>query len=89
MLEELFLDRDGVRDVFESAGLQMLTSEIIKQTIAPNRAAYADKLSAGGYSVLSRLSRQELEAGLAALRSHVADADDETVVELVDLFVFQ
>ncbi len=89
MLEEILLDRDGVRDVFEAAGLQMLASEIITQTIAPNRAAYAEKLLAGGDSVLSRLSRQELEAGLVALRSRVADADDETVVEPVDLFVFR
>jgi len=89
MLEELLPDSANVREVFEAAGFQMVASEMITQTVASGWAAYAVKLSAGGDSVLARLSRQELEAGLAALRSHGTDVDDQTVVEPIDLFVFR
>jgi hypothetical protein len=88
MLEELLPDRASVRLVFEAAGFQMAASDTITQTVAPSWAAYAEELSAGGDSVLARLRRQELEAGLAAVRSHVTDVDDQAVVELIDAFVF-
>jgi ubiquinone/menaquinone biosynthesis C-methylase UbiE len=73
---------------FEAAGFRLSASEVITQTIAPNWSAYADKLSAGGDSVLATLSAQEFESGLAAIRRHVAKAANQTVVEPIDLFVF-
>jgi hypothetical protein len=78
-----------VRKVFEAAGFHTVGSEVITQIVAPGWAAYAEKLSAGGDSVLARLSRQELEAGLEALRRHGTDVDDQVVVEPIDLFVFR
>jgi ubiquinone/menaquinone biosynthesis C-methylase UbiE len=89
MLEELLADSAGVCHLFEAAGFQTVASEMITQTIAPTRAAYAEKLSAGGDSVLARIGRQELEAGLRALRRHGIDVGDQTVVEPIDLFVFR
>jgi ubiquinone/menaquinone biosynthesis C-methylase UbiE len=89
MLEELLPDHAGMREVFETAGFHLVSSEIVMQTIAPTWGAYAEKLSAGADSVLIRLSRQELESGLAELRSHSVEVDDQNVVEPIDFFVFQ
>jgi ubiquinone/menaquinone biosynthesis C-methylase UbiE len=89
MLHELLPDHSELCKVFETAGFQVTASEIITQTIAPSWKAYADKLSAGGDSVLARLSPQELETGLAALQRHGVDAVDHPIVEPIDLFVFR
>jgi hypothetical protein len=72
---------------FEAAGFRLSASEVIIQTIAPTWSAYADKLSAGGDSVLATLSAQDFESGLTAVRRH-AEAANQTVVEPIDLFVF-
>lgn len=88
MLEELLPDAARLREVFGSAGFGCVASEVITQTIAPGWAAYAEKLAAGGDSVIARLNRQELEDGLLALRSR-ATQQDEPIVEPVDLFVFR
>jgi hypothetical protein len=67
----------------------MTAWEVITQVIAPSWKAYADKLSAGGDSILARLSREELESGLAAIRRHGAEGVPEAIVEPIDLFVFR
>lgn len=89
ILEELLPDSPGVRELFEAAGFHVVVSEVVTQKIAPAWAAYAEKLAAGGDSVLTRLSLKDWESGLAALRSHSAQAGDQTVVEPIDLFVFR
>lgn len=89
MLDELLPDRAELRESFERAGFHMTAWEIITQTIAASWKAYADKLSAGGDSVLARLSQHELESGLAAIRRHSAKAVVEAIVEPIDLFVFR
>ena len=67
----------------------MVASEVVTQTIAPDWEAYADKIAAGGDSVLARLSRPEMDDGLAALRTRPAEEDDRAVVEPIDLLVFR
>jgi len=89
MLDELLPDRAELRESFERAGFHMTAWEMITQTIAPSWKAYADKLSAGGDSVLASLSQQELESGLEAMRRRSAKAVDEAIVEPIDLFVFR
>ena len=87
-LVEVLPDHAALREPFEAAGFRLCASEVITQTIAPSWSAYADKLSAGGDSVLASLSQQEFESGLAALRRHGAEAANQNVVEPIDLFVF-
>jgi len=89
MLEELLPDRTELREPFERRGFRMTAWEVITQTVAPSWKAYADKLSAGGDSILARLSGQELESGLAAIRRHGAEGVAEAIVEPIDLFVFR
>jgi ubiquinone/menaquinone biosynthesis C-methylase UbiE len=78
-----------VREVFESAGFSTVTSDVVIQQIAPDYAAYADKLSAGADSVLARLSRSDFEDGIRAMRSHAARVGARAVCEPIDVFVFR
>src|SRR5262245_29437389 len=68
MLEDLLPDRPGLCAVFETVGFRCVASQIVTQAVAPSWAAYADKLSAGGDSVLARLPEDELARGLEAVR---------------------
>jgi SAM-dependent methyltransferase len=89
MLEEILPDQAELRQTFKAAGFHLVASEVVMQTVAPSWTAYADKLSAGGDSVLARLGRLELESGLTAIRHHGTRALEQSIVEPVDLFVFR
>lgn len=89
MLEDLLQDGAGLRKVFEAAGFRFVASEIVTQTIAPSWGAYAERLSAGGDSVLARLGQEELKSGLTAMRNHVVRGARKVVVEPIDLLVFR
>jgi ubiquinone/menaquinone biosynthesis C-methylase UbiE len=89
MLEELLPDRARLCTVFATAGFHCVASQIVTQTIAPSWPAYADKLSAGGDSVLARLTEDELASGLDAVRRHGNGAGGQPVVEPVDVFSFR
>lgn len=88
LLEEILPGAIDVVTLFTSAQLHHVASRVVPQTIAPDWAAYADKLAAGGDSVLARLSQHEFEEGLAAVRRFAATQGRSPVVEPVDLFVF-
>ncbi len=88
-LVEVLPDSASVRRPFEGAGFTLAASEIIVQTIAANWSEYADKLAAGGDSVLAALSSEEFQDGLAALRRHGASAGNQPIVEPIDLLVFK
>ncbi len=89
LLEETLPDSAAIRGAFEAAGFHLAATELITQTIAPGWAAYAEKLAAGGDSVLARLSPEDLENGLAELRRRATGEDDRAVTEPIDLFVFR
>jgi ubiquinone/menaquinone biosynthesis C-methylase UbiE len=78
-----------VRSTFEDAAFRHVASELITQTIAPTWQAYAEKLAAGGDSVLARVSAAELEAGLDRVRRHATEVDPQPVTEPIDLLVFE
>jgi SAM-dependent methyltransferase len=89
ILEECLATGTFMRQVFESSGFRMTGMEVVTQEVAPNYDAYAEKLSAGADSVLARLSPDDFEAGMAALRSHAAQIDNQPVSEPIDVFVFR
>jgi ubiquinone/menaquinone biosynthesis C-methylase UbiE len=89
MLEDLLPDRRRLCAVFEARGFRCVTSQIVTQTIAPSWAAYADKLAAGGDSVLARLSKDELVHGLEAVRRYGDGLVGQPVVEPVDVLFFR
>lgn len=88
ILEEVLPSCAAVQDTFEAAGFDMITSDLIPQTVAPNWDVYADKLAANADSVLARLSPEEFKAGMAAVREEARTRSD-AVVEPIDLFVFR
>lgn len=77
-----------IREIFESAGFSTVTSDVFIQQIAPNYAAYIERLSAGADSILARLSQSDFEAGIEAMRSHAARTGEQPVFEPIDVFVF-
>jgi SAM-dependent methyltransferase len=89
MLEELLPDRARLRAVFEKAGFVCVESHVVIQTIAQTWEAYADKLAAGGDSVLARLAETELSRGLDAVRRHDPGGHGRAVVEPIDVFFFK
>ena len=74
------------RAAFESAGLQNIFAGMVVQQIAPNYAAYADKLAVGGDSILASLDPRDLAAGLRAIRAGAADVP---VAKPIDFLVFE
>jgi SAM-dependent methyltransferase len=89
MLEDVLPDRPGLCAVFERAGFRCVESHLVEQTIAPDWHAYADKLSAGGDSVLARLAEDELNRGLEALRRYGDEPGRPPVVEPIDVMFFR
>ncbi len=87
LMESTLPGRSDVAAIFASAALDLVTWKLVAQTIAPDWAAYAEKLAAGGDSILARLSKQDLEDGLARVRSYAEAEGRQPVVEMIDLFV--
>jgi ubiquinone/menaquinone biosynthesis C-methylase UbiE len=85
--EEILPEGADIQAAFAATGLHPVVSKLVTQTVAPDWMAYADKLSAGGDSVLARLSSEEFEAGLVAGRRYSEAEGRGPVVELIDLFV--
>lgn len=88
LLEETLPSSGDIAAMFATAGMSLVASQTLTQTIASDWMVYADKLAAGGDSVLARLSRQDFEDGLAAVRRYAAEEGRRPVVEPIDLFVF-
>jgi ubiquinone/menaquinone biosynthesis C-methylase UbiE len=90
ILNNVLQSQTIIETIFASAGFQLVCHELISSEVAGSWGAYADKLAFRADSILSQLSDQEFEAGLAALREHAPTAPlDEPVIELVDFFVFR
>jgi hypothetical protein len=87
-MERVLVANSVVRDTFESVGLGTIEAGILVQQVAPTYSAYADRIAAGGDSVLAELDPLEFEAGLKALRAHAARVDPKAVTEPIDFFAF-
>ncbi len=88
IIERTLVANQVVRDTFESAGLRTIKVGILVQRVATTYAIYADRIAAGGDSVLAELDPFEFEAGLKALRAHAARVDPKPVIEPIDFFAF-
>lgn len=75
--------------MFEMAGFQTQSVDVVVQEIAPTYAAYVEKLAAGGDSILASLTPSDLERGLGSIRAHATRVDPQTVIEPIDVFVFR
>jgi hypothetical protein len=89
LLYERLNPKRNITDTFESAGFSTIATDLIVQQVAPTLAAYADKLAAGGDSILASLKTRDLEAGLRSLRLQASRVDPKPVTEPIDVFVFR
>lgn len=89
LIYELLNAKRDITDTFEKAGFSTLAAEVVVQQIAPTVSDYAEKLAAGGDSILASLNARDLEDGLKALRRHAALVDPQPVTERIDVFVFR
>ena len=78
-----------ITDTFEAAGFSTVATELVVQQIAPTYEEYAEKLAAGGDSVLASIDTRDLEDGLTALRRHAALVDPQPITEPIDVFVLR
>jgi ubiquinone/menaquinone biosynthesis C-methylase UbiE len=74
---------------FEAAGFSVIGTSILVQQVAANLTEYADKIAAGGDSVLASLSGEDFAQGLSALRAAAASVAPTPVVEPIDIAVFE
>jgi ubiquinone/menaquinone biosynthesis C-methylase UbiE len=89
LLYERLNSKNEITQTFGMVGFALAATDVVVQQIAPTHAAYADKLAAGGDSILASLNPGELDEGLAALRLHAAAVDPLPVTEPIDVFVFR
>ena len=89
ILEEELPSVSSMREIFESAEFTTIAVDVVVQKIAPNYNVYAEKLSAGGDSVLARLSKTQFDAGLAEMRSYSTPVAMQAVLEPIDILVFR
>lgn len=89
LLYERLNTKRAITDTFEAAGFSTIAAELVVQQIAPTYEAYADKLAAGGDSILASLNPRDLEEGLCAVRRHAALVDPQPVTEPIDMLVFR
>jgi hypothetical protein len=89
LLSERLNTARQITQTFEAAGFETVASDVIVQQIATTHQEYADKLAAGGDSILASLGASDLNEGLDALRRHAALVDPRPVMEPIDVFVFR
>jgi ubiquinone/menaquinone biosynthesis C-methylase UbiE len=78
-----------IADIFESAGFATMFIGKVVQQIAPSYQEYADKLEAGGDSVLASVDRSEMKSGIDAIRRYALCVDPLPVTEPIDILVFR
>jgi ubiquinone/menaquinone biosynthesis C-methylase UbiE len=88
LMEHTLVPNHVVRHTFESVGLRTIRSGILVQQIASTHAAYADRIAAGGDSILAELDPIQFGDGLKALRDYAMSIDPKAVTEPIDFFAF-
>jgi ubiquinone/menaquinone biosynthesis C-methylase UbiE len=82
--------RGDVESVAAAAVFLLVAHEIVTQVVAASWPEFVSKIALRGYSTVARLSNEDFETGMAALRSHApAGGPDRPVTEDVDWFVFK
>lgn len=81
--------RQEIIAVFTAVGFNLAVHQVLTQVVAADWRAFVDKSATRADSFLARISDQDFERGMAALRAHCdVAATDEPVIEKVDWFFF-
>ncbi len=86
LIEERIPALDDQCRTFEEAGFQTVARTSVVQEVAASPQAYAEKLAAGGDSILASIDPTEFRTGLETIRSISAA---QAIVEPIDFIVFE
>ncbi len=89
VMEFVLQSRERIESIFRDEGFELVRHELVRSPLAANWRTYAQKIAMRADSILARLSDREFEEGMRRLHEHAADAPEEPVAELVDLFAFR
>ncbi len=84
------MPRQRIEAVFEGAGFGLAAHRIVEHPVAPNWAAFADKMAHRADSFVASLPDGDFREGMAALRAYAEQVGpEEAVMENIDLFIFR
>jgi ubiquinone/menaquinone biosynthesis C-methylase UbiE len=90
VIEEQLPTRDHVTSSYAEAGFHMVAHRIVAHHNSSDWASYAEIISGRSDSFLARISDEEFDAGVAALRDFARNTNPgRPVVQDVDFFVFR
>jgi ubiquinone/menaquinone biosynthesis C-methylase UbiE len=82
--------RREIESVFATAGFTPVVNQIVTQVIASDWRSFVEKTALRADSLLTRLSDEDFQQGMAALRAHGERIDQEaSVKEEIAWFVFK
>jgi SAM-dependent methyltransferase len=81
--------RRDIESVFAAGGFRALVHQVVTQVTAPDWPTFIDKSALRADSFLARLSDDDFQHGMTALRNHGEAIDrNYAVTEEIDWFVF-
>ena len=90
LIESELPARRKIESVFAAAGFTPVVNQIVTQIIAPDWQSFVEKSAWRADSFLARLSNDDFQQGMAALRAHGEGIDQKAAVtEEIAWFVFK
>ena len=90
MIDRELPTRREIASVFATAGFTPVVNQVVTQITAPDWQSFVEKSALRADSFLARLSNDEFEQGMAALRVHGEGIDQKAAVtEEIGWFVFK
>jgi SAM-dependent methyltransferase len=90
MIDRELPTRREIESLFAAAGFTPVANQVVTQVAAPNWQSFVEKSALRADSFLARLSNDEFERGMAALRAHGEGIHRQTAVtEEIAWFVFK
>jgi ubiquinone/menaquinone biosynthesis C-methylase UbiE len=88
--QRMFPSLAEVIGLFDTVGLRVVALDQVRETMAPNLAAYAQRLRLRAISTFEHLTEDEIERGFAALQAAVdADRTPQPIESDSDLLVLE
>ncbi len=89
LIESDLPTREDISSVFAAAGFAAAAHQIVSQLVASDWPSFVQSSALRGDSFLARLSDEEFDRGMTALRAHRSETGrDDCVTEEIDWFVF-
>lgn len=80
---------EGTRKLFSERSFRVIAVDVVHQVVAPDLAAYADRLSLRAISTMKLVPDEKFAEGLRNMRDEARKPNQQPVVEAVDLVVLK